>query len=90
MAVQTSHQTSRVSAKGQITLPAEYRHRLGIKPRDRVSLSLEDGVVVVKPMASGIMAGFRSIPALKTKRTLRELTEVAADEHAEEAAREGL
>jgi AbrB family looped-hinge helix DNA binding protein len=82
--------TSSVSTKGQITLPADIRHRLGIKPRDRVSLALEDGVVVVRPIASGLLAGYRSVPALRTPRSLREMTDIAAEEAAEEAAREGF
>ena len=79
-----------VSTKGQVTLPAEIRHRLGIKPRDRVVMALEDGAVVVRPIASGLLAGYRSVPALRTTRSLREMTDIAADEAAEEAVRKGL
>lgn len=82
--------TSSVSTKGQITLPAEMRHRLGIKPRDRVVMALENGAVVVRPIASGLLAGYRSVAALRTRKSLREITEIAAEEAAEEAAREGL
>ena len=82
--------TSSVSTKGQITLPAAIRHRLGIKPRDRVVMALEDGAVIVRPIASGLLPGYRSVPALSARRSLREITEIASSEAAEEAAREGL
>jgi AbrB family looped-hinge helix DNA binding protein len=40
---------SSVSPKGQITLPAEIRRALGIKPKDKVAISLQDGEVRVTP-----------------------------------------
>jgi AbrB family looped-hinge helix DNA binding protein len=83
-------QVSSVSPKGQITLPADVRRRLGIKPKDKVSISLQGEVVVLKKAASELRAGYRSIPALTTRKSLEELTEIAAEEHAEETAREGL
>jgi AbrB family looped-hinge helix DNA binding protein len=36
-----------VSSKGQITIPASFREMLGIKKNDKVSLSIEDGTVVI-------------------------------------------
>jgi AbrB family looped-hinge helix DNA binding protein len=81
---------SSVSTKGQVTLPAEIRARLGIKPKDTVILSLEDEGVILRPTQVSLKAGFRSIPALKPSRSLEEMTEMAAEEHAEEAAKEGL
>ena len=80
---------SSVSAKGQITLPAEVRSRLGLKPKDKVAFFIEEEGVLVKPAGADVKAGFQSIPALKPARTLEEMTEIAAEEHAREAAREG-
>ena len=40
---------STISSKGQITLPISFRRKLGIKPHDRLSIELEDKVIVVKP-----------------------------------------
>lgn len=42
------------------------------------------------PKRSGLKAGYRSIPALKQPMSLKEMTEIAAEEHAQEVAREGL
>jgi antitoxin PrlF len=40
-----------VSSKGQITLPADARRALGISTGDRVSVRVQDGVIVVTPVA---------------------------------------
>lgn len=40
-----------VSSRGQITLPAGFRKRLGIKPGGVVILEDRDGELVVKPAA---------------------------------------
>jgi antitoxin PrlF len=79
-----------ISAKGQITLPAEIRNRLGLKPKDKVAILLEQEAVVLRPAYASLEAGFQSIPALRPHRDLEEMTEIAAEEHADEAAREGL
>ena len=38
-----------VSAKGQITLPANARRAVGIKPRDRVLIEINGDSIVVRP-----------------------------------------
>ena len=80
---------SSVSSKGQITLPAELRGRLGLKAKDKVAIHIAEEGIVVRPAQLDLKAGFQSIPALKPSRSLEEMTEIAAEEHAEEAAREG-
>ena len=82
--------TSSISPKGQITLPKDIRARLGLRAKDRVSIHLEDEHIVVTPAVDTLRAAYRSIPALKRPLTDREMTEVAAEEHAQAAARTGL
>ena len=81
---------SSVSPKGQITLPAEVRRQLGVKPKDKVTVTLEDGRVTVTPLGSGIEASYQAIPALKRPITDREMTDIAWEDHVEGVAREGL
>jgi AbrB family looped-hinge helix DNA binding protein len=40
---------SKVSSKGQITLPAEARNAIGIKPHDRVIIEVSDDAIVIRP-----------------------------------------
>ena len=41
---------STISSKGQITLPAALRRRLGIKAHDRVTVELGNDEIVIKPV----------------------------------------
>ena len=81
---------SSMSPKGQITLPREVRQRLGLKPKDKVAIYLDADRVTIAPAASTLDAIYQSVPALATPRTWEELTTLAAEEHAEHAAWEGL
>jgi hypothetical protein len=53
---------------------------------------LRDGkdVAMLVPASSALVAGYRSIPALDPPRPWKEVTEIAAEEHALHVAREGL
>lgn len=39
---------STISSKGQITLPAQVRKKLGINPNDRVSVEVVDDAIIIK------------------------------------------
>jgi len=39
-----------LTAKSQITIPAEIRRKLGIGPGDRLLLELEEGRAILKPL----------------------------------------
>lgn len=82
--------TSSVSPKGQITLPTEIRKKLGIKPKDKVIFSLEEGSVRVLPLGSQLTEGFASVPALKKPLSLDGMEEIVREEIAHNAASEGL
>jgi AbrB family looped-hinge helix DNA binding protein len=75
---------SRVTEKGQITIPVEMRRKLGLKPRDRVCFELEGDSIRLRPAASRI-ADFAGIATPRNRpedwRAVREEYErlVAAD-----------
>jgi len=79
-----------VSPKGQITIPKELRNRLGIKPKDRVTIHVEGGVVTLAPVGSTLATIYQSVAPLSRRMSTEEMTEIAAEEHAGHAAREGL
>ena len=79
-----------MSPKGQITIPSEVRQRLGLKPKDKVAIQVGDRQVTIAPAGSALDESYQSIPALATPRTWKEATQIAAEEHARDAAREGL
>jgi AbrB family looped-hinge helix DNA binding protein len=57
-----------VSTKGQLVIPARIREALGIEPGDRVALTVEDGLILLRPVSDrlveetrGMFAGGRSM-----------------------------
>ena len=52
---------SRMTQKGQVTIPAPIRARLGLKPRDRVRFEIAGDVVTIKPAESKLLAGFGAV-----------------------------
>jgi len=42
----------RISSKGQITLPAAARRKLGLKPHSRVEIEVRDKELAVRPVKS--------------------------------------
>ena len=81
---------SSVSPKGQITVPAEIRRMLGLKPKDRVVFRLDRGKVEITPVQSPLQDSFQAIPALVPPRSWKEIEAAVVDEIASDAAREGL
>jgi AbrB family looped-hinge helix DNA binding protein len=69
------HETSRylsktvarvtLSSRGRVTLPREMRARLGIKPGQRVSVTVKDGAVHIVPIRQSRKPERGSLPRLK-------------------------
>jgi AbrB family looped-hinge helix DNA binding protein len=85
----TSERTSSVSPKGQVTIPAEIRQLLGVRPRDRVAFEVTDGQVFIRPARRSLESLYRSVPALDRQVSDKEMTRLAQEEHAKEVAKEG-
>jgi AbrB family looped-hinge helix DNA binding protein len=50
-----------MTQRGQITVPAEVRRLLGLKPRDKVAFAIEDGTVRLVPVAFTFEAAYGSV-----------------------------
>jgi antitoxin PrlF len=59
-------QSSSVTSKGQVTIPAAVRRKLGIKPGDRVGFVEEDGRVVLERCENRVSASFGVLKARRT------------------------
>jgi antitoxin PrlF len=62
--------SSTISSKGQVTVPVEVRHRLGLKEGDRVEFAFEDGRTVLRPARPGknpFVEFVGILPAFSTK-----------------------
>lgn len=51
-------QTSSVTRKGQVTIPAPVRKKLGLRQGDRVAFVDEDDKVVLMPVQNDVRAAF--------------------------------
>ena len=59
-------QTSSVTEKGQITIPARLRKQLGINPGDKVAFALENDHIVLTPLESSVEAAFGLVKPRKS------------------------
>jgi len=55
-----------MTQKGQVTVPAEIRARLGLKPRDRVRFEVEGDHVTLTAAPSRIARHFGAVPVSST------------------------
>src|SRR5712692_10190997 len=85
----TSERTSSVRPKGQVTIPAEIRQLLGVRPKDRVAFEVTNGQVLIRPARRNLDSLYRSVPALERPLSDKEMTHLAQEEHAREVAEEG-
>ena len=61
--------SSTISSKGQVTVPIEVRHRLGLRQGDRVEFVFEDGRTVLRPARTEknpFTAYFGALPAFSS------------------------
>jgi len=62
--------TSTISSKGQVTVPIEVRHRLGLKEGDRVEFVFEGGRTFLRPVRtekSPFAAFVGALPAFSSR-----------------------
>lgn len=83
--------TSKVTSRGQTTLPRKVRDALHLREGDRLSYELTDNGVLIKPH-QGIAALFGSLPVPDHLKGVDFNTarEQALAEHAAEVAKKGL
>ena len=55
--------TSSVTSKGQVTIPADFRRQLGIRPGDRVGFVERGGAIVLERCENRIEAAFGLLQA---------------------------
>lgn len=84
---------TKVTRKGQITLPAQIRRKLGIKEGDKVALSLADSgeaEVVLKPVRSVAEMTFGAVTPRQQPEDFKLLRRLFEEEAAKEANAKGM
>lgn len=61
-----------ITSKGQVTIPAEVRKALGLKPRDKVAFVLDQGEVRIEASSSTLRLGFGAVKPLKKPEDFRQ------------------
>lgn len=78
---------STITQRGQVTLPAEVRRWLGVKPTDQVEFTIEDGRVTVKPVAYTLETMFGAVKPLSRPMDFDAAVRDAKEERAERQMR---
>ncbi len=55
---------SSITSKGQVTIPAEVRRRLGLGTPDKIAFVLDEDGVRLRPATTTLSSLFGSVPAL--------------------------
>ena len=71
-----------LTQRGQVTVPAEVRRLLGLKPRDKVAFMIDDGVVQLRPATFTLETAFASVPPATRTEDLKALSRLAREEKA--------
>lgn len=79
--------TSKVTSKGQTTIPKEIREQLGIKTGDRVTFVLRNGEVVLHPVRGTLLDLRGSIKPRKSPEDLNEVRRQVKKAVAQKVAR---
>lgn len=80
---------TRLTSKGQVTIPQEIRSRLGLKPRDTVVFELEGDAVKIKPARSKVLEGYGAVAPSKRPEDWQEIRAAIEQAIADEAVGEG-
>jgi antitoxin PrlF len=69
----TRRPSSTISSKGQVTVPLEIRHRLGLKAGDRVEFVVDSGRTTIQPARAPENPFLKYVGALPTFSDAREI-----------------
>jgi AbrB family looped-hinge helix DNA binding protein len=78
-----------LTQKGQVTIPAEVRRALGLKPRDKVTFELEGEVARIRRAPSRIGRWYGAVAPVERPEDFRRVREEFERGVAEEADRRG-
>ena len=80
--------TTTITQRGQVTIPAEVRRLLGLKPKDKVTFTIEDGDVRLAPASFDLASAYGSVKPKQQPEDFEEASRIAKDEKAEKTVRE--
>ena len=79
--------TAAVTERGQVTIPAEVRRALGLKPRDRVMFTIDEDEVRLAPVRYTLETAFGSVKPVDPSAVFDDKFRAVKEEIAERAVR---
>ncbi len=80
---------SRMTSKGQVTVPVEIRRKLGLTTRDHVVFEVDGNAVRIRAAASeGLRAGYGAVTAPLTNETFQSIRDQMEEEISQEVLSE--
>lgn len=80
--------TTTVTQRGQVTIPAEVRRKLGVKARDKVTFTMEDGKILVSPARFTLETAFGSVKPSRRPEDFEEMGRIVEEEVAQRVIEE--
>jgi AbrB family looped-hinge helix DNA binding protein len=75
------HYYATLTERGQVTLPAEIRQKLGVKPRQKVHFAVDGDSIRIIPSEFTLESIRGMVPPLAERKTLDEIYDIAREEH---------
>ena len=76
-----------LTQRSQVTIPAEVRRVLGVKPRDKVAFTIEDGGVRLAPAPFSLESAYGSVKPVEKPENFEEISRAAKEAKAEKTVR---
>lgn len=76
-----------ITQRSQVTIPAEVRRVLGVKPRDKVAFTIEDGGVRLAPAPFSLESAYGSVKPVEKPENFEEISRTVKEAKAEKTAR---
>ena len=76
-----------ITQRSQVTIPAEVRRVLGVKPRDKVAFTIQGGGVRLTPAIFSLESAYGSVTPVETPENFEEISQAAKEAKGEKTAR---
>ena len=80
---------STITSKGQVTVPAEIRRALGLKPQDKIVFRMVDGKVEVGPLPMTLEEAYGSVSPLTTPEDFAAIRATVREERVDKVTAQG-
>ncbi len=70
-----------MTKKGQVTIPVEIRHLLGLKAKDKVAFSIHEGNVSLAPAKYTLESVYGAVQPLNRPEDFKKLKQIAIEDH---------